>query len=653
MAAKSKAYEQFGHFILFKRLEGDGLSELWRAARIENDSLGATVALRRFIGGNREALSAAAWTARQIVPSLSGTSFVRNQTIDSLAGTTFIAHEYAGGRSLRHIIDRARGGTSSTPHPIPIEQAIVIAEKVALSLATTEELRMAGERLTHGALIPQFVWITDGGEIRVAGQQLGRGIVSSLRVATDLARYFAPEYQQSGLPTKASEVFSLGAILYLVVTGEEPPDAANASAFAQAVRATRTMAGTPMPDDIRAIIEKSLAIDPPARYATVADMKNALSTLVNSGRYAATTFNLAFYLSTLLKKELEGETLDRERETKTNIAPYLAALAAPPPPADAPPAQPAVPVLAAGAKGRGRLVLAIAAATVLAAAGIGAWLILGSKQTPAPATMMNLASTVTPPAVTPVPPPVVEPLVATATPETASPAPAVIASGAPGAASDEAAKKAFEDAVKQKLQQELAKLQAEYTRELRQSQARNAPVGTTNAAPPPAERVEERPLTASQLDQLRREALRLSDESATATMTETASQVVTATTAPPVVVTQTETQPPAPVVPAAPVIREGDVVEGSALDVQPQVVRVAQPIYPPLAARQRITGTVLVSALISETGDVIDVKILKGEGRLGFDEAAVRAVRSTKFAPAMKDGKRVKTWMGIPIQFKP
>src|SRR5687767_3654207 len=120
MASRNKPYEQFGNFILFKKLEADALSELWRAARIDNGSLGATLALRRFTGGNREALSAAAWAARQILPSLSGTSFVRGQIVDAVDGVPFIAYEYAGGRSLRHIVDRARGGTGATPNPIPI-----------------------------------------------------------------------------------------------------------------------------------------------------------------------------------------------------------------------------------------------------------------------------------------------------------------------------------------------------------------------------------------------------------------------------------------------------------------------------------------------------------------------------------------------------
>src|SRR5256885_6068884 len=325
MASKNRPYEQFGSFILFKRLETDALGDLWRAGKVDGGQLAGTVALRRLSGGSREAIAQSAAEAREIVPMLHGTSFVRNQSIDVVDGVPYIAHEFAGGRSLRYIVDRARGGTNHMPNPIPIDQAIVVAEKVALSLATTGDLKYGDKRLLHGALLPQFIWISDDGEIRVAGQQLGRGIIASLhdaRVAGEISRYVAPEIRAAGEPTKASEVFAMGAILYLLITGEEPPEALTASAFAQAVGAARTMSAHDMPSEVRAILEKSLTIDPAARYATMMEMKQALSALAHGGKYSATTFNLAFYLSNLLKKEMETEAIDREKESKVNAGAY-------------------------------------------------------------------------------------------------------------------------------------------------------------------------------------------------------------------------------------------------------------------------------------------------------------------------------------------
>ncbi|MBK5259769.1 MAG: TonB family protein [Thermoanaerobaculia bacterium] len=646
MAARNKPYDQFGPYVLFKKFESDALGDLWRAARIENGALGPLVALRRLTGGDRAALSSSAAAATQITAVLTGTSFVRDQLIDVADGVPFIAHDYSGGRSLRHVVDRARGGTGNTPNPIPLDQAIAIAERVALSLATTADLRFGRERLTHGALIPQFIWISADGEIRVAGQQLGKGLVASLRngaVAADIGRYFAPEYQASGEPAKASEVYSLGAILHLLVTGQEPPDPSATGAFSLAVRGAKTTLGPPLPDDIRAILEKSLVIDPAARYASVADMKQALTTLANSGRYSATTFNLAFYLSNLLKKETESEALERERENKLNLAPYLEA-----PPVDAPAASltPTPSPFAAFAKEqqaekRSRIPL-IAAAVLILAAGVGAWMFFGSKK--AQLKPAKVAASAPPPKVA----------VAIPEPIVASPSTASVTGLAATPVDDAARRKAFEDAVKAKLQQEMMKLQAEYTRELQQKQSRNAPVlGSTPQNIPQASTsvAEERGPTAAELDSQRREAAARAQEALAAvpspspTSTQASTPAVT-TQAPLVTV-------PSPAAVQVPAVREGDIVDLLAVDVQPKVVREARPVYPAIAARQRIVASVLATILISEKGDVIDVKILRGDPRFGFNDAATRALRAARYTPAIKDGKRVKTWWPQIIQFNP
>lgn len=639
MPAKNKPYEQFGPYILFKRLESDALGELWRAGRIEGTQMGPLVALRRLTGGNREALLTGIATARMVAPHLTGTSFVRNQIIDVINGIPFIAHEYANGRSLRHIVNRARGGTGVTPNPIALDQAIVIAEKIALSLATTAEMKYDGKRLAHGSLIPQFVWISDDGEIRVGGQQLGGGMVASLKnakVGAELGRYFPPEYHSSGETSKTTDVYSMGAILHLAVTGTEPPDPMSASAFAQTIRAAKTMAGAPIPDDIRAILERSLTIDPRARYESIGDMKQALSALAHGGKYSASTFNLAFYLSNLLKKEMEGEAIDREKETKINLAPYLEA---PQPPAAAAAQAPAPAIFTSIERTpTSKLPLAIAVGVVAVAAALGTIFVLGSKKEAHPAAKPALASAA--PA-TEQPKAVSEPVVV------ASPTAPHAASATTGTAMDEAArKKAFEDAVRQKLQEEMMKLQREYTKQLQQQQSKHAPVQAAASSPAPEAAVpsaapqrpaatDDRSLSAAQLDAQRREPARQ----------ETSTQ--TPQPAPAVAQAQQAPQPPA----AAPAIHEGDVVDVTSLDVVPRPLSPIRAEYPALAARQRIQGTVIVTALISESGEVLDVKVLKKVG-FGLDESAMRAMRSTRFSSPMKDGKRVKTWFPQQIEFK-
>jgi TonB family protein len=648
MAARNKPYDQFGPYILFKKLEADALGDSWRAGRIDGSQLGSTVALRRFTGGNREAIAANVQAVEQILPRINGTSFAREQHAGVIDNVPFVAWEYAGGRSLRHIIDRARGGKDQQPNPLPLDQAIVIAEKVALSLATMADLRdAAGTRLSHGSLIPQFIWISDDGEIRVGGQQLGSGFVASLgdpKVGADIGRYFSPEYRASGQAQKNTDVYSLGAILFLLVTGQEPPDAATASAFSAATRAAKTMTGAPIPDDIRVILDKSFNLDPSMRFASVGDMKQAISALANGGKYSATTFNLAFYLSSLLKKEMESEAADRDKEAKVVLAPYLetpkpapVAVAAAPAPAYEP-----APFLIGEASEpkKSRMPLFAAAAVVLIAGGAGAFMMLGKSKT-ADAPQVATAASVLPTAPQPAQRIISQPIAVTpegVTTSTASADPAT-------------QKKAFEDAVAAKMQAEMMKLQDAFTAELRSKQAKNAPVA---AAPPASEpaapqtsAAEERPsLSASQLDQQRRE-----------TRTETVADAPrVAASVPPQTQTQTTAPQPAVVAPVpAPQVKtvnEGDVVSVSDLDVIPHIVRSVRPTYPPLAMRQKITATIVLTVLVSENGEVMDVRVLRGEPRFGLNESAIRAMRSTRFSSPMKDGKRVRTWFPQSIEFK-
>ncbi len=636
MSPKNKPYEQFGPYILFKKIEVDALGDLWRAGLLEASALTTTVALRRLTGGNREAMLASIGIARQVAPLLTGPSFARDQIIDVIGGIPFVAHDDAGGRSLRYVVDRARGTAGLAPNPIPLDQAIVIAEKAALSLATIAELRFAGERLSHGALLPQFIWISDDGEIRIAGQQLGKGLIGA-KAVPEIARYFSPEYQHSGTSTKASEVYSLGAILFLAVTGHEPPDAMSTSAFAAAIRGAKTMAGASIPDDIKGILDKSLNLDPSMRYAGVADMKQALSALTSSGKYSATTFNLAFYLSSLLKKEFEAEAQEREKEAKVNTALYLETGHEEP----APLLSAAVPKAATPSSGKkSKVPMAIAATLVLAAIGAGAFVALGSRKQASP--VRQVASTAPAPVPVRPEPEIPEPIMASPAPQTAA------ASVVPSPASnDEAARrKAFEDAVKSKLHAEMMKLQEEYTKQLQQQQSKNAPApvatpplsATIAEARPSEERGGE--LSAAQLDQQRQRENANQQESAPPI-----SPPVTTTTAAPI-----QQPPPTPVVPQ---VHEGDVIDVAALDVVPRRTRDPRVVYPPMAAMQHVETSVLTTVLISETGEVLDVKVLRGDNRFGFTDAAVRALRTSRYSSPMKDGKRVRTWLPQMIQFKP
>jgi protein TonB len=74
-------------------------------------------------------------------------------------------------------------------------------------------------------------------------------------------------------------------------------------------------------------------------------------------------------------------------------------------------------------------------------------------------------------------------------------------------------------------------------------------------------------------------------------------------------------------------------------------------VYPELAMKTRTEGKVYVLAYINESGDVDEVKVVKGIGG-GCDEEAARAVKKSKFTPGQNNGANVKTKLAIAINFK-
>jgi len=73
--------------------------------------------------------------------------------------------------------------------------------------------------------------------------------------------------------------------------------------------------------------------------------------------------------------------------------------------------------------------------------------------------------------------------------------------------------------------------------------------------------------------------------------------------------------------------------------------------YPDLAIKTKTEGKVYVLVLVSESGDVDDVKIVKGIGG-GCDEETARVVKKTKFTPGQNKGTNVKSKLALAVQFR-
>jgi periplasmic protein TonB len=74
-------------------------------------------------------------------------------------------------------------------------------------------------------------------------------------------------------------------------------------------------------------------------------------------------------------------------------------------------------------------------------------------------------------------------------------------------------------------------------------------------------------------------------------------------------------------------------------------------VYPVSAKDAGVEGKVLVKAIIDENGYVTETSILKSVND-DCDNAAMDAIKKTKFTPGIKDDKPVKAEVTIPVMFK-
>jgi len=74
--------------------------------------------------------------------------------------------------------------------------------------------------------------------------------------------------------------------------------------------------------------------------------------------------------------------------------------------------------------------------------------------------------------------------------------------------------------------------------------------------------------------------------------------------------------------------------------------------YPEIALKAGVTGTVVIQAVIDESGNILETSILKSLGNNGTTEAAISAIRSVKWTPAKQRDRPVKVRIAIPVTFK-
>jgi serine/threonine-protein kinase len=189
-------------------------------------------------------------------------------------GRQYIVFEYVDGDNLKELV--AREG------PLPVERVLALGIQVASGLAFAH-----ASGLVHRDVKPQNVLLNGSGTAKVTdfgiarSLAVGRGVTQTGTVL-GTSDYIAPEQAQGAPVGERTDVYSLGVVVYELLTGEPPFGGDNFVAVAMkhinepAPRVSTRRAEVPARLD--AAIAVALAKDADARFATMDDFRRELQT---------------------------------------------------------------------------------------------------------------------------------------------------------------------------------------------------------------------------------------------------------------------------------------------------------------------------------------------------------------------------------------
>ncbi len=308
---------KFGKYILLKPMARGGMGEIYLAATGEIGFQKFCV-IKKVIAEKSDRVKANRFLDEaKVVLRLAHANLVPTFDAGEVDGEFFIAMELVEGKDLREIWNRC----VRTRTRIPLDVALHVGREIARALAYVHS--NGDLHLVHRDVAPPNILVSYFGEVKLTDFGLARSVLKQENTAPGVvfgrASYLSPEQARGEVADSRTDIYSLGIVLWELVTGNQylqlaNLDPATAMSLVRHPRVQPASSKAPwISPNLDALLMRALAPAREDRFQSAEEMRKALSEIIAQISPRADAERAADFLRGLYDTAIKEERAERDK----------------------------------------------------------------------------------------------------------------------------------------------------------------------------------------------------------------------------------------------------------------------------------------------------------------------------------------------------